>query len=312
MPEKQPIGSKPNKLHQVLVGSWNAIQPEHQGKKALEWYDKLKFSPATPEEKKVKDTLHRFLKNNPKLVGWTAVATEAALLAGIVVGIRKIRNRDGLKKPLNNVYPILDVKEPETVVSYMPGSLVPMHEKLAPWKDGAQWIINYCGSQNGLRGGYEGFEEERSRVVSVLERAARAFDAKGIGKDPQAVAWKAGTIAGFLLDDTIMGKLRVVEQGLPLSDIRSYSQAIDLKLGLVALLLSFGKWMTEPNRGGSPEHIFEYWARTLKFAGLPMVLPSGYDIGIARHRSFGADHNAEAMQALVGVYEKWKQEVGSK
>lgn len=93
MPEKLSILSKPNKLQQVLVGSWNAIQPEHQGKKALEWYDRLKFSTATPEEKKVKDAVHTFLKNNPKLVGWTAVATEAALLAGVVVGFSKLKRR---------------------------------------------------------------------------------------------------------------------------------------------------------------------------------------------------------------------------
>lgn len=83
--------SKPFTLKRVLVGTFNALKPESQGKKMLEWYDKLRFPKFTKEDQKVADNVHVFLKNNPKLAGWGAIIGEAALLGGIVAGFRNLR-----------------------------------------------------------------------------------------------------------------------------------------------------------------------------------------------------------------------------
>jgi len=85
-------------IEKIFTGSWNAVKkvPEAQGKGALDLYDKLKFSKLTPEEKKVHDKVHVFLKEHQKAVGWGAFTAEAAAFTFVIVkGYTSMRGRRG-------------------------------------------------------------------------------------------------------------------------------------------------------------------------------------------------------------------------
>lgn len=80
-------------IEQVLVGAWNAVQPENQGKAILRVVDRW-FTPKykTDEERKRAAIIRPKLE---KAVGWTAVGVEAGLIAfGVVKGYQKLRSVD--------------------------------------------------------------------------------------------------------------------------------------------------------------------------------------------------------------------------
>jgi len=91
------------KIEQVFVGVGNALKkltPEAQGKGALDLYDKLKFPTLTPEEQKIADKTHQFLDKHRKAVGWTAVGSEAVIVAGVAaLGYKLVRDRQNAPPP---------------------------------------------------------------------------------------------------------------------------------------------------------------------------------------------------------------------
>lgn len=119
------------KVEQVLVGAWNAVKPESQGKKVLEYYDKFRFPKFAREDKKVADKIHVFLKKHPTLVGSGAIVGEAAIVAGVVIGFRKLREahhrknitssnqKDSARSSLQNMADAKEVTEREALVSLL-------------------------------------------------------------------------------------------------------------------------------------------------------------------------------------------------
>lgn len=86
----------------ILVGGFNALKkfPEKQGKGALRLYDYLRFDPKTPEEKKVKDKIHTFLKKHQKEVGLGLSATYLAVISLVAAkGYKKLRNNAPMPSP---------------------------------------------------------------------------------------------------------------------------------------------------------------------------------------------------------------------
>lgn len=103
---KKPKQGPKRPLEQILVGSWNALKqiPEKQGKGIVNLYDKLRFPKLTPEEKKVQDKVHVFLKKYQKEIGWGVTGVEAAAVTyGIVKGIQYLKNRRLRKQMLQDL-----------------------------------------------------------------------------------------------------------------------------------------------------------------------------------------------------------------
>jgi len=95
----QKIPSRP--IEQLLIGTWNAVKPESQGKWIMEnTYDRW-FKPTyqTEEERNHAALLRPKIE---KIVGWGVVGIEAGLITfGVVKGYQKLRSVDWsrLKKP---------------------------------------------------------------------------------------------------------------------------------------------------------------------------------------------------------------------
>jgi hypothetical protein len=130
IPAKEIPQSK-RTIEKVLVGSWNAVKkvPEKQGEWILHQYDKMKFPKVTPEEKKLADKVHVFLKKHQKAVGWGATATEVAVTTLVIVkGYQLLRRRFVRRSPIPAPTPaVTDL--PETDISPFAAD---RHEASAP------------------------------------------------------------------------------------------------------------------------------------------------------------------------------------
>ncbi len=103
-------------IEQVLVGAWNAVQPESQGKAIVRVFDRWFVPKYKTEEEKKRAALLR--PKIEKAVGWIAVGAEAALItAGIVKGYQMLRrtDRSSLKKIGDKVLPVDVPSKPVTL-----------------------------------------------------------------------------------------------------------------------------------------------------------------------------------------------------
>lgn len=81
-------------MEQMFVGVFNAVKkyPEWWGKQTLAFYDRLKFPKFTPEEKKIADKTHIFLKKHQKTIGWTETGIQTAILTVCVAkGYKRLK-----------------------------------------------------------------------------------------------------------------------------------------------------------------------------------------------------------------------------
>lgn len=91
--------AQPFTAEKVFVGSWNAIKryPEWWGKQTVALYDRFRFPKFTPEEQKVDDKVHTFLKKYQNAIGWTETGLQAILLSlAVRKGYRWLRDRRAL------------------------------------------------------------------------------------------------------------------------------------------------------------------------------------------------------------------------
>jgi len=91
IPPAKVIKNRP--IEQVLVGAWNAIKPESQGKAIMKVYDTYIHPKYANEQERKKAAVIR--PKIEKIVGWTALGTEAALITfGVVKGYQKLKSID--------------------------------------------------------------------------------------------------------------------------------------------------------------------------------------------------------------------------
>lgn len=256
MPEKltQKL-STPSKIEKILVGSWNAAKPESQGKTILEIYDALKFPQFTKEEKKVTDTLHVFLKEHPELVGWGAIVGEAALLAGIVGGLRKIHERKNLTPA--KIRP----------GDVWPGTLILKKDSLPPWEDGVEQIAGHIHQQIERLRQTPGYwlwpsDEKVRNAARVLSIACRAVGNTKNEAEMTELAWNAGVIGSFLVAPWINGQLK---------EVGDLAGAGNGKGALEKLQERVASYMGD-TLGKNPRIMMNFWGSTFRFAGLNFVL----------------------------------------
>lgn len=307
---KENITHKPSKnikIEQVFVGTWNAVKPENQGKTLLELYDAIKFPRHIKEEKKVADKLHVFIKEHPELVGWGAIVGEAAFVAGVVAGFRKLKKREiGNVAPSSKVAVAAPFEHVNAEREVIVGTLVPIDMKLAPWPDAELQIRNSMGVQrNGARD-FPGRDLAEKRALFALEMSCRAFDKAGLAKGVDIVdviPWNVGTIAAFLTDEQVLGHQKVLSIPWGVCAGGYEPLPIDMKLGLIALEQDFANWLAD-SRAGHPQEIFDYWANVLRFGGLNLVLPPPL-VGFGTHESPLHERLPAFMSGLVNVYRRY-------
>lgn len=296
-------------MEQVFVGAWNAIKPENQGKKVLSVYDAIKFSPSTKEERKIADKLHVFIKEHPELVGWGAIVGEAAFVAGVVVGFRKLKNR-GVRQvshPVPTDVPFVSttLEQPSGDRDVIIGTLVPKTMRLAHWSDAEIQIRNSMEVQRRGARDFVGRDTAEKHAIFALEMSCRAFDKAGLkGVDiVDVIPWNVGTVAAFLTDERTLGKQKLlsVPWGAYSSGIQPLP--IDMKLGLVAMEYDFAKWLAD-SRGGNAQNIFDYWAKVLRFGGVNLVLPPQL-MGFGTHQSALHERLPDFMLGLCSTYDRY-------
>jgi hypothetical protein len=124
MPEISAISAPKSKIEQMFYGVAKAPKTwsEFQGKKALEWYDRIKFPKETSEEKKLADTTRQFIAAHQKAIGWTVTGLEAtALVSAVVLGYRRMRQEGKVFTPqqgneLQSLQPVLQLHERSNVM----------------------------------------------------------------------------------------------------------------------------------------------------------------------------------------------------
>lgn len=85
-------------IEQILVGTWNAVKPESQGKAIMKVYDRY-FKPKYANEQE-RLQAEKIRPKVEKIVGWSAVAIEAGIVTfGVVKGYKYLRNRMGVEQP---------------------------------------------------------------------------------------------------------------------------------------------------------------------------------------------------------------------
>lgn len=84
-------------IEQVLVGAWNAVKPEHQGKAIMKAYDRYVHPKYQNEEERKRAALLR--PKIEKVLGWTALGAEAALITFVAVkGYQRLRTMGELRR----------------------------------------------------------------------------------------------------------------------------------------------------------------------------------------------------------------------
>ncbi len=259
-------------LKRVLIGSWNAVKPEHQGKKVLEFYEKLRFPKYTDEEKKVADRIYLLLKTHSNAVGVGAIVGETAVAAAVVWGYTRLKHHKKSLLRSQEGQPAEKISgEVLSVDDYLQNTLVPrdtaigivMDEGVETWGIEKR-ILDILGYHD---------EDRVGEMAFLLGCAARVLDPM----KPNEL--QLGDIGTVLLDPKNFEKMNELANHTPLE---SGFQAFPVDPHVVIDRLRF---LFRDAPGGSD--LFTYWGRVLRFTGLHALIPGGTtrtDGGAGVHR----------------------------
>lgn len=278
---KENITHKPSKnikIEQVFVGTWNAVKPESQGKTMLEVYDAIKFPRYAKEEQKVADKLHVFIKEHPELVGWGAIVGEAAFMAGVVAGFRKLKHKKESAVGKTVQVQRVDIRARDAIHQgnfvnlrpehVHPGTLVLKSDMLHTWEGGKAQI------EAGIISHLKRFNEKSWKWDLSFEHVAEMFTtackAYGSGDDAEMteLAWFAGVIGSFLVAPWVKGQLHDVDDLIAREDWDGALNKLDER---------FSSYVGRGGLGYNHRIVMNFWANKFRFTGLHVALPGGFD-----------------------------------